>query len=129
MGYRGGNTTSSASVVGTGTAGAPQVLTAADTGKVFTNTGAGAKAYFTLPPTALDLQFTFVVSSVNGLRVVAAAAGAGNSANDNIQAGTVAGKAAGYVESTAVGSVIRLRAVDATVWIVEDFVGTWTVET
>lgn len=100
--------------------GSPKVLTAAETNSVWTNEGATAKNYYTLPTAAAGYQFTFIVQDADGIRVVA------NTGDTINLAGTVSASA-GYAESTTIGSAITLVAINATEWIATSFTGTWSV--
>lgn len=77
-------------------AAAPKVLGRTESGTLWTNDGAQAKAYFTLPSPEAGLVFSFLVTSSYGLRVEAPG---------------------GYAESSTVGDLIVMRAVDGTRWI------------
>lgn len=104
----------------TATTGSPRLLTALECqGKVFTNEGATAKVGFTLPPAAPGLEVAFLIQDVDGMRIVA---GSG----DTIRVAGTASAAAGYIEATAIGTAVRLRAVNATEWIAESHELTWT---
>ena len=102
--------------------GSPNILTAAESGKVLTNEGATALVYNTLPAAAAGLEFTGIVKDTDGLRFTA---GAG----DTIRLAGSVSVAAGYVEATAIGCAVRLKAINATEWIATCIVGSWTVET
>lgn len=102
--------------------GSPNVLTASESRKVITNEGATAKAYNTLPTAAAGLRFTFYVDDDDGLRVTAAAA-------DTIRIGDQISIAAGYAESTVIGSFLTLIAINATEWVAIGSAGTWDLET
>lgn len=107
-----------ASTAGSGT---PNVLVNTESGTVLTNEGATAQNYHTLPTAAAGLVFEFVVQDADGIRVVAAT-------GDTIQdVGTVSATA-GYIQSTTIGSVIRLAAINATQWVVMSKQGAWTVD-
>jgi hypothetical protein len=101
--------------------GSPNVLTANESRKTLTNEGATAQNYHTLPSAAAGYDFEFIVQDADGIRVVAAA---GDTIRD---VGTVSA-AAGYIQSTTVGSVVRLRAINATEWFVVYKQGTWTID-
>lgn len=106
--------------VNTAGSGAPNLLTADESGKVFSNEGSGAKNYHTLPEARAGLVFTFIVQDADGIRIVAAA-------GDTIRhAATVSGPA-GFAEATTIGNVITLRAINGTEWIAESVIGSWTV--
>jgi hypothetical protein len=102
--------------------GAPNVITAAEDGRTFTNEGATALNYHTLPAAAADLRLEFIVQDDDGIRVTAAA-------GDTIRLGDKVTIAAGYIESTEIGAAVSLVAVNATEWIATSIVGNWTVET
>jgi len=102
--------------------GAPNVLISGESRKALTNEGTTAKNYHTLPTAAVGLEFMFVVRDTDGLRVTAAA-------NDVIRLSTVVSPTAGYVESTDVGSTLRLLAVNSTVWVSTYMTGVWDVGT
>lgn len=102
--------------------GAPNVLLASESNKTLTNEGATAENYHTLPAAAAGGYFVFHVVDTDGIRITA---GAG----DTIQAGTAAASAAaGFIRCATVGACIALKAVNATAWVTESIVGTWTVD-
>lgn len=92
----------------------------ADTSRwtIQTNEGAGAEVVFELPPAVVGLQYTFVVENANGVQIDA-------DAGDSLQISTAA--AGTSVESTDVGSVLTLLAINSTTWVAISVVGTWTV--
>ena len=103
--------------------GSPNVITTAESGKTFTNEGATAKNYHTLPAAAAGLRYTFIVADSDGMRITA---GAG----DTIRNFDVVSKAAGYIDSTTVGAAVTLTAINATEWIAHPVTpGAWAVET
>ena len=87
-----------------------------------TNEGAAEKIVHTLPTAAAGLEASFVVQDAFGLRVVAAS-------GDTIRVLGNVSIAAGYIESTALGAVLILKAINATEWIAINCFGTWTLET
>jgi hypothetical protein len=101
--------------------GAPNVLTAAESRTVLTNEGTTAQNYHTLPAAAAGLEFEFVVQDTDGIRVVADTA-------DTIRDGATVSAGAGFIQSTTVGSTLRLVAINATEWVVMSKAGTWTVD-
>lgn len=107
-----------------GKTGAPNVLLVSESLKVLMNEGVilGEMNYHTLPLAAAGMIFTFIVNHVDGMRIVANTA-------DTIQANGSTSIAAGYIESTTAGSVIRLICVDGTEWIADTVIGTWVLET
>ena len=102
--------------------GAPNVLTAAESGKTLTNEGCTAKGYHTLPTAVAGLTYTFTIQDTDGMRIVAGAA-------DTIRLNDEVSIATGYIDSTTIGSSVTLLAVNATEWIAVALVGTWAVET
>lgn len=101
--------------------GSPNVLVGTESGTVLTNEGATAQNYHTLPTAVAGLVFEFVVQDSDGVRVVAAT---GDTIRD---VGTVS-TTAGYIQSTTVGSTLRLVAINATEWVVTAKQGTWTID-
>jgi outer membrane protein W len=97
-----------------------RTITAAESSTVFSNEGATAIDPFVLPAAAAGLNFTFIVQDADGIRVTAAA-------GDTIRIATAVSAAAGKIEATAIGSVARLYAINATEWIAVYAVGAWTV--
>lgn len=101
--------------------GAPNVLVGNESRTLLTNEGASAQNYHTLPTAVAGLVFEFIVQAADGIRVVAAA-------GDTIQdVGTVSA-AAGYIQSTTIGSAIRMVAINATQWVLTSKQGTWTID-
>jgi hypothetical protein len=99
-----------------------QELTAANSGSVWTNSGAIAAQTFTLPAAAAGLEFTFIVMAAQELRVDPAA-------GDVVYINAVGASAAEYWVADAVGESLHLVAVDGTNWIATSHIGTWTQET
>lgn len=99
--------------------GAPNVLTANESRTVLTNEGATAANYHTLPTAAAGYAFEFIVQDADGIRVVANTA-------DTIRVIDKVTAAAGYIESTTIGSVVRLVAINATEWYATSVHGVWT---
>jgi hypothetical protein len=100
--------------------GSPNIITATESRSVFTNEGATALNYHTLPTAAVGLVYTFYVQDTDGIRVVA-------NTGDTIRIDTVVSAAAGYAESTTVGSSVTLTAINATEWVATSVIGTWTL--
>lgn len=114
--------------VGAGTVAAPQVLAQQDNQKTYTNEGVGEKAVFTLPSAAAApsgttnrLAYRFAVLDPLGIRVAA-------QAGQTIRHESIESVSGGYIESGDVGSVVALRAVADTEWVVTEFEGLWDVE-
>jgi len=101
-------------------AASPNILTELESGKTFSNEGAPALNYHTLPSARAGLRYRFCIHHANGSRIVAAA-------GDTIRHAASVTPAAGYVEATTVGNVIELQALNATEWVAVAAVGTWTV--
>lgn len=95
------------------------INTTIDRNKRFTNEGAGAGVVFTLPPAAAGLTYTFIVQDVDGITVDA-------DAGDTIRIGSSVSTAGGTINSIVIGSVVKLVAINATEWIAESMLGTWT---
>jgi hypothetical protein len=94
-----------------------------DQGRTFTNEGSAGLASarpFNLPTAVAGASFSFITQDADLLRVVAAA-------GDTIRLGSTVSAVAGNIESTAIGDVIELIAINATEWIARSIVGTWTV--
>ena len=100
--------------------GSPNILIAAESGKVLTNEGATALNYHTLPTAAAGLVFEFFVQDADGIRVTA-------NTGDTIRLAGSVSATAGRIDSTTVGSVVRLVAVNATEWVGTSIVGSWSV--
>lgn len=99
--------------------GTPNALAATESNTVLTNEGSTAANYHTLPTAAAGLTFTFVVQDGDGLRCVA-------NTGDTIRVIDKVTAAAGYIESTTIGSVVTLVAINATEWVAISIHGTWT---
>lgn len=99
--------------------GTPNAIAATESGTVFTNEGATAKNYEALPTAAAGYQFTFIVQDADGMRIVA-------NTGDTIRVIDKVTAAAGYIESTTIGSVVTLVAINATEWVATSIHGTWT---
>lgn len=105
----------------TGSSGTPNALSALESGTIFSNEGATAKVYHTLPTAAARLNYGFYVQGSNGIRVVA-------NTGDNIRIATSVSASAGYAESTTVGTFLHLYAINATEWVAIALVGSgWAV--
>ncbi len=84
------------------------------------NEGAGSLATFNLPSADASLFFSFIVEDSDGIKIVA-------NSGDTINIGGSVSAAAGYAQSTLVGSTLTLIAVNATEWIATSALGTWSV--
>lgn len=95
-------------------------LSAIDSGTLYTDEGAGSRSDFILPPAQPGLVFAFYVQNSNGLRATAAS-------GDTIRIYNVVSAAAGYAESTTVGSMVTLASINDTEWVSVSALGTWDV--
>jgi len=109
-------------IASTAGVGGPLVLLRANSGNYYTNTGATAEAYFTLPTTTANLgvNYNFIVTDADGLRIVAVGA-------DVIQLDTDTSAAAGFYESTSVGTCISIIAAATGLWVINTQIGTGAV--
>lgn len=96
--------------------------TETNTNDVVTNEGSTSKPVRTLPTAVAGLEITYVVQDTDGIRIIAAT-------GDTIRLGDKVTVSAGYIETTTVGNVVKLKAINATEWLAIFGVGTWTVET
>lgn len=103
----------------TAVAASPNILVANESGAALTNEGATAANYHTLPTAAAGYRYTFVVQDADGMRVVA-------NTDDTIRVIDKVTAAAGYIESTTIGSVVTLLAINATEWVATSIHGVWT---
>lgn len=103
--------------------GSPNVITADETGKVFTNEGSTAENYHTLPTAVTGHEFTFIVQDTDGIRITAAS-------GDTIRpiAGTAASATGGFIRCATAGAFVRLQAINATEWIATGSSGVWTID-
>ena len=105
----------------TGGVGAPASLTASQSGCTISNEGATAQVYVTLPTAVAGYRFRFVLQDANGIHVTAAS-------GDTIRVLSLTSATAGYAQSTTIGSVLTLEAINATEWVAVSAVGTWSVD-
>lgn len=94
-------------------------LSSAFNDQVRTNEGVTVKFSDTLPTAVAGATHTHIVQDIDGIRITAAA-------GDTIRISDKVTAAAGYVESTTIGSVITLLAINATEWVATTVLGTWT---
>lgn len=106
-----------ASTVGSG---APLVLTSGNSGNTYTNEGTTAVSYFSLPAASLGLFFQFIVQDADGLRFVA-------NGTNTIRNSTSVSAAGGFAQSTAIGSTMRIQAINSSEWISTGTQGSWTI--
>ncbi len=98
--------------------GAPNIITASESHSTFTNEGASALNYHTLPTAVAGLSYTFYVQDADGIRVVA-------NTGDTIRVAGVVSGTAGYTESTNIGDSITLTSINATEWVAVSSIGSW----
>lgn len=99
--------------------GSPTVLTSSATQRTYTNEGATAEVYITLPSAAAGYVIEFVVQDSDGIRATAAT-------GDTIRSVASVTGSGGYVASTTIGSTITLKAINATEWVAISITGTWS---
>jgi hypothetical protein len=101
----------------------PYIVQVAQSGYFFTNEGTAILANCRLPAgSTASLQYRFIVQNSNGFRIT-------SQVGDSIRLGDTVTVDAGYIESTAVGSVVDLIAINNSEWMALSVVGPWTVET
>lgn len=100
----------------------PKSLTNSDLGKLFINTGATEKNYYTLPtPGASDLfDFKFACTDADGMRIVAPA-------GVTILVADVTTAPAGYADTTTIGATLWLVSVGANTYMIMSMMGVWDV--
>lgn len=98
-------------------------LTAAQSGAVVSNAGAGAAAAFVLPAALPGMEFIFLVEAAYELRVDPNGTETIALPSSGVQ--QAAGK---YVGADAVGERLHIVCVTAGTWDVVSYAGTWTVE-
>jgi hypothetical protein len=101
-------------------ADSPYTVLNTDSNTRFTNEGTTALVTFNLPTAVAGLTYVFYVADTDGIRVVA-------NAGDDIRINTTVSATAGRIDSTAIGSCVKLTAINATNWIAEYTIGTWAV--
>lgn len=92
---------------------------AADSGTLFTNTGAAGTVVFTLPTAAAGLHYYFYVDAVQTVQATAAA-------STTIQVGGSVSTSAGNISNNVKGTLIHIVAIDSTHWITLNALGSWT---
>lgn len=99
--------------------GAPNVLAATESGTLLTNEGSTARNYHTLPTAAAGLQLEFACQDADGIRITCGA-------DDTLRVIDKVTAAAGYIESTTIGSVVRVVALNGVEWFAMSIHGIWT---
>lgn len=99
--------------ISTAGSGAPKVLTKADHGKIWSNEGAAAQVYFTLPAASRSgVRLRFWVDDADGIRITTAG-------TDQIRKGaSVSTASTGYIHTTTQGIFIELLCVKSGLWAV-----------
>lgn len=100
--------------------GSPYSILTSDNTAIFTNAGAAAEVYLTLPAAATGLIYTAYCQNANGIRFVA-------QAGDTIRIAGAVSAGAGYASSTTTGSSVTLVAINSTEWVSIATNGSWTV--
>lgn len=93
---------------------------AVDSNTFFTNEGAVAGINFSLPATAAGLTYTFYVQTGQTLLITAPG-------GSTIRNGTTISDSGGFLHAGAIGSSIRLVAINATEWVTEAVIGSWAI--
>ncbi len=93
---------------------------AADSYRTIYNTSASTGLLtVNLPAAAINIQFTFICMDTDGIKIVAAT-------GDEIRVIDKVTATAGYIQSTTIGSVVALVAIDSTTWVATSVHGVWT---
>lgn len=107
--------------VNTAEAGAPNVITDAESGRVFVNTGAtGENVHKLEAGMKIGAFFTFVNADADGMELNA-------DTGETIRIGASVSASAGLIETTTIGAVVTLLKVSATEWFATQEITTWTV--
>lgn len=98
------------------------ILTQIDSGKVFGNLGNTEQTIAMLPEPVVGNEFTFMVEESVGFLIHL-------TPNATARIGPVISRINGNLENTTVGSVLTLKAMNATNWIATSIIGDlWTVD-
>jgi hypothetical protein len=104
------------------TATSPTTLTAAQSGKIFSNYGdTSGTLVWTLPAAAAGLEYTFVVEALVSTKI-----DVNTAAGDQIM--NITNTAGDYIWADAIGETITLVATGPSYWHVKSYYGTWTEE-
>ncbi len=118
----GGTLTQMNVVATTGTVGSPDTTSCSSpdfSRRFITNEGVSAKAYVTLGSAATGGDFIFYCQDADGIRITAAS-------GDTIRLGSSVTAAAGFIESTTPGSLVRISAINSTEWVAREIQGSWS---
>lgn len=102
---------------------ADDTLTVYESGTVHTNTGASGTIVFTLPPSVVGLEYTFVVGAAQALRI-----DPDGTETISLPSTGVPGAAGKYLGCSTVGATVRLVCGVTGNWNVVGSTGTWTAE-
>ena len=99
------------------------VLTAAHSGNIYTNTGAGAAASWDLPAVTAGLEYFFFVTTAQELRI-------NPNALETIGLPSTGAQQAGgkYITADAAGEYVHIVCITAGQWETLNYRGTWGVE-
>lgn len=106
-------------VLSTAGVGSPRLANEADSFYTLTNEGTTAVNYHTLPTATAGYLLTFCDQDADGIRITANTA-------DTIRVIDKVTAAAGYIQSTTIGSCVTLTAINAVEWFATSITGTWT---
>lgn len=96
-------------------------LTANDSGGTYRNDGATSLVTYTLPDAVAGLDFQFIVTDTDGIKIKAATGAVILSAISGVST------SGGSAQATASYAAIRLRAINTLSWIAIAQTGTWTM--
>lgn len=91
-----------------------------DSRTAYTNEGATAEVNFNLPTAVAGLQYTFIVQDTDGIQITA-------NTGDTIRVAGSVSASGGTAESTTIGNILTLLAINDTEWFATSVVGTWTL--
>jgi hypothetical protein len=102
---------------------ADDTLTAAESGTIHTNAGAGVVVVLSLPAATVGLEFFFGVRVAQQLRIDPS-----GTETISLPSSGVPGAAGKYLVADAIGETAHLVCVAAGSWAVMGYTGTWTAE-
>lgn len=105
----------------TATSGSPNIISAHETGKLFTNRTATAENHHTLPTAADGLHYRWGVLDADGIQINAAS-------GQTIRLGSTVSASTGFISSTTIGSYVHLFGITSVGWFGIS-TGTWTFDT
>lgn len=103
--------------------GAPRQLYTYESRSLYTNVGATARVHLLLDNAyaGLGIEYEFVCLDADGIRIKCGI-------YDTIRDLATVSAAGGYIQSSVVGSTLKLKAVTADLWLVVSKTGTWTID-